>query len=91
MCFVIDSVVESDAEMQPTNAPRPSRSQQDITSLRVGTKRVAFAGIFWLFAEGQLEAIRGVVLRVVVIRLFVGGYSLSARNSRAFCDPSSGR
>ena len=78
MRFVTDSVVESDTEMQPTNTVRTPVPQQDITFLRVGTKKVAFVSILWRLAEGQLEAMRGVVLGVVVIRLFLGGRGLSA-------------
>lgn len=66
MLFVIDSVIEGNTEMQPTNTVRAPVSQQDVTVLRVGTKSEAFGRILnlllILLVEGQLEAMRGVVL-----------------------------
>lgn len=78
MPFAIDRVHESNTEMQPTHATRTSRSQNDIATLGVGAKRVAFASILWRLVEGQLQAMRGVVLAVLVIRLFLGGCGLPA-------------
>lgn len=77
--------------MQSTNAARAPLPQQDIANLRVGTKRVPFDRILRLLAEGQLEAMRGVVLAVIVIKLILGGCGLLASNRGAFCDPLSGR
>lgn len=75
---MIDNIVKSDTEMQPTDTVRTPVPQQNITILPVGTKRVTFAGMLRLLAEGQLEAISRVVLGVVVATLFSGGYSLPA-------------
>lgn len=91
MLFVIDSIIESKVEMQSTDAARPPLPQQDIANLRVGTKRVPFDRILRLFVKGQLEAMREVVLAVVVIKHFSGGCGLSAQNRGAFCGPSSRR
>lgn len=81
MLFVIDSIIESNTEMQPTNTVCAPIPQQDVTILRVSTKSEAFSRILKLLllvVEGQLEAMRGVVLVVVVIRLFLGGCGLPA-------------
>ncbi|KAL9017488.1 MAG: hypothetical protein Q9185_005201 [Variospora sp. 1 TL-2023] len=58
--------------MQATNTVCTPVPQQNITIIRVDTKRVTFAGIHWRLAEGQLKAMSEVVLAVVVIRLFLG-------------------
>lgn len=52
MRFIIDSVIKSNREMQPTNTVRAPVPQQDVTIPRVGTKRVTFASILWLLVEG---------------------------------------
>lgn len=67
--FVIDSVIESNAEMQSTDAAHTPLPQQDIANLRVGTKRVSFGRILQLLVESQLEAMCEVILAVVIIRL----------------------
>lgn len=76
--FVIDSVIEGNAEMQSTDAARTPLPQQDIANLRVGTKRVPFGRILRILIEGQLKAMREVVLAVAVIKHFFGGCSLPA-------------
>ena len=91
MLFVIDSVIKRNIEMQPTNTVRPPGPQEDVTFLRVGTKRVAFVSILWRLVKSKLQAMRGIILAMVVNRLFLGGCGLSAGNGGAFGDPSSGR
>jgi hypothetical protein len=66
--------------MQSTDAIRTPGPQQNITALRVGTKSEASGTLLWplLLVEGQLEAMRGVILAGIVKKLFVGGRSLPA-------------
>jgi hypothetical protein len=69
--FVIDSVIESNAEMQVTSVTRVSLSQQNIANLRIDIKRVLFDRILRLLIEDQLKTMRKVVLAVIIIKHFV--------------------
>ena len=91
MLFPIGSDIKSNTKMQSTNAVRAFGSQQDITNLQISTKRVPFSRILWLLVKGQLEVMRGVILAVIINRLFLGGCGLPARNCGAFFNPLSGR
>jgi hypothetical protein len=69
--FVIDSVIESNAEMQVTYVTRASLSQQNIANLRIDIKKVLFDKILRLLIEDQLKTMRKIVLAVIIIKHFV--------------------
>lgn len=90
MLFIIDSFNKSNTKMQLTNITHISQSQNNITTLQVDIKRVAFASFLWHLVEGQLQVMCEVVLAVIVIRLFLSGCDLSAWNCEAFSNLFSG-